>query len=1787
MDERNSKNKIGVSTTSSNSSKQKSNPHIMKKSKPLSQNSSTTPKVKKLLKHRPEKFGIVVGKEEATRLEQYTYQLNSEMRRSEIKVIKEIFPNIETQYVKMTEETEGEGLTHDVIYAGVRLAVHDAGRDTHKHMVRVLYKNKTTGVIFSDVYGITNTKSCLFPLESYKDVQVLSVGITSVKIPPIQSHLVGCKNFLRDTKIELKGEDGGMLDYMEVEGLTSQHNDCAILLFEHELNEIWKKEAEEEARQKGVHNFKWKKPRASPVKVRKDLGLPPQDELLNVGEHMDKLEEHYNAHCVVWAISEEGYEFVQVRNTTKTAPRRKYLIEGFMMDGHMFRIKTWTREKDFGTCRECGHKFKSAYDRGHHKCDGKDVVKKEILDDMTKGGRVEMVEKTWDEHWEDLRCAILQHRHASVLGAGGVGKTMMMVWKVEKEFHAVFVSTTGVSALQLPRGETFHRGLGINCGLKNRGSKYGELTLEKTQCLVIDEISMCSGHMFDLIYERVEEINRVRVNDLGYLPLSLIIVGDPAQLPPIEKLVSDDMGSGFFFNGGCYDKFQKNALKIQLTEVKRTQHVEFVEVQKKVRFGIADEQVLQFLNPLCERGRVSEEHAVYICARKDQRDRYNTAKMEQMRGRVYEFHPMFEAVKGRSGEVLMDVTKTVAKTMVHKNSHFLIDEFAHPVSIKMGMFVMVTYNVCVEQGIANGTMGRVVGLDLEEGEVHIEDNRKVRLTIPYVSTFESVPILGDENNRRLRVMFMPLIQADAITINKVQGLTLQSIIVDCSMIWEAGQFYVALSRAVNPDNVELRNFNPQRHLRANTEVCRYLWRDEYISYTHRSLVMYNSDRANVIRTYPSNEILMEDSIFYDFETAPDELRPHLGHIPYFNYIIHRWTEGGKVCEERLELIHYTPERNVSKETYDYVMSKVIERCEKFRQAKKTKDNEYVSEQEKKVAQKTMSKYASPIYLCGYNASNFDLYFIMRELSKNEAHADRFRAETVFKGRTLVCFILTDRLTGKVALKGHDLCQIAMCSLADGCESFVGEKIKGRFPHLFMAREFFKDPVRVLSQTFDLTPEDYPKKDRKDLTEADLKGFNVLENLKKYGRNDTEILVRLYEAINRKVFLPVCEADVLRFATMGSISNYMFLKNLPSSCYYKKDDHFATADHSSKTLTRLFVCDMEEEEIIRQAIYGGKTLPRQHEFMSKDMGLPYKQIMDFLGYLDISGMYVNGMDEHLYPYDKAYHATPLQIKKWNEMIKQGQTRTLMTNVHATCTMKHSDGKTPPTVDWSLFPPFFVALVDIEPNECDIEPMLGRRVNQTLLWDNSRRVGWYGSVDILINLQNRGRIHEIKRLMYWKEHEFVFHKWMQKTLELKEEGNKMNDIEAGSGDALRAFGKLLGNASYGQNLRHDHQEVVQMIGSVEDKNKFLEHVNLMDIVINNEDPNGFHMFRGETKKIPSKFLTKRSIFLGLYVLQYSRLLLNNILKDLYGELRYREEGIPLQIKYSDTDSALVHSSLLPNLHQKGWIADVNGKLTDDLCSKKLKGNDKYNFLIKDPKTGKEILQLGKVIHYLGTAPKCYGVKYIIPSGKELEITKMKGISKSNMEYYDSELGDFNDSITFDTMLEMWHNRDGTGKPIPYEFHMPNRLTKTSVKLTKEQKLRGEGVFTIQSTSMSRCLFKTLWKGRKKWADGNSLVSWGTIWAGESYEEGVLLPPVLRRRHQKILKECIRAWCAVTPEGGGVRTAWRQRFLIRKVSEEESYQENENNFCSGSESMDNESGTEEGNKTETEEEGLMEWQ
>ena len=141
---------------------------------------------------------------------------------------------------------------------------------------------------------------------------------------------------------------------------------------------------------------------------------------------------------------------------------------------------------------------------------------------------------------------------------------------------------------------------------------------------------------------------------------------------------------------------------------------------------------------------------------------------------------------------------------------------------------MLTTNIDVSDGLVNGARGTVVhvAFDSDGKTTHILvnfDNTMIGLRTRQSSRFhdiypDAVPLKkheavffarGKRGFEVTRVQF-PLTLAWASTIHKVQGLTLDEIVVDMKGVhFSAGQAYVAFSRVKKLEGLHIVNFNPK------------------------------------------------------------------------------------------------------------------------------------------------------------------------------------------------------------------------------------------------------------------------------------------------------------------------------------------------------------------------------------------------------------------------------------------------------------------------------------------------------------------------------------------------------------------------------------------------------------------------------------------------------------------------------------------------------------------------------------------------------------------------------------------------------------------------------------------------------------------------------------------------------------------------------------------------------------------------------------------------------------------
>ena len=104
------------------------------------------------------------------------------------------------------------------------------------------------------------------------------------------------------------------------------------------------------------------------------------------------------------------------------------------------------------------------------------------------------------------------------------------------------------------------------------------------------------------------------------------------QLPPVEKLIS-----GYYFNGGEYDLLYKNSYFCSLSEVKRQDNIEFIEILKRVRMAMHTKDDIKYIKNM-ENNKVDvNDLPIYMCAINKNVDEINKKYFDENKNESFEF----------------------------------------------------------------------------------------------------------------------------------------------------------------------------------------------------------------------------------------------------------------------------------------------------------------------------------------------------------------------------------------------------------------------------------------------------------------------------------------------------------------------------------------------------------------------------------------------------------------------------------------------------------------------------------------------------------------------------------------------------------------------------------------------------------------------------------------------------------------------------------------------------------------------------------------------------------------------------------------------------------------------------------------------------------------------------------------------------------------------------------------------------------------------------------------------
>lgn len=376
-----------------------------------------------------------------------------------------------------------------------------------------------------------------------------------------------------------------------------------------------------------------------------------------------------------------------------------------------------------------------------------------------------------------------------ITGSGGTGKSHIInqirQYCVSHTINFGVTSSTGVSAVNI-QGTTLHSFLRVGLAKKDHIELYNDLRsksynkfkikeLQLLEVLVLDEVSMISDILFDKLSEYLKLI---RNNNKPFGGIQMVITGDFLQLPNIE--------GDYCFHSYTWKELELETILLK-KQMRQINDSTFATILNDLRYGIVKKSAYDLLKT-----RIIDINTEYsdfdiqptiLYAKNVNVDAMNENKLQNLIDKGYktQLYPLI-------------YNKNISGIKNWIKNNYINEE---PLKLVINAQIMITYNIDPLIGICNGTRGII--RDMSETIVTIELVNGSLYNIEYITRKDD---LYEKN--LLKVSYMPIKLASAITVNKAQGLTLDKAMIDLGTdIFAPGMAYVALSRCRDLESVHL------------------------------------------------------------------------------------------------------------------------------------------------------------------------------------------------------------------------------------------------------------------------------------------------------------------------------------------------------------------------------------------------------------------------------------------------------------------------------------------------------------------------------------------------------------------------------------------------------------------------------------------------------------------------------------------------------------------------------------------------------------------------------------------------------------------------------------------------------------------------------------------------------------------------------------------------------------------------------------------------------------------------
>lgn len=421
-----------------------------------------------------------------------------------------------------------------------------------------------------------------------------------------------------------------------------------------------------------------------------------------------------------------------------------------------------------------------------------------------------------------------------------ITKTLRSQVENPEEIVCLLTAPTGTAARNI-HGQTVHSAFSIMPGLDSCSHKTLSSLRAKfsnLKCIIIDEISMLGNEGLVTVHNRLTEIIGKPQSDSLFGGVLVIVLGDLFQLPPVgqSQVYALPKNPKMRLYGSLWQHFHVATLsKI----MRQKDDIEFANLLNRIRTETHTKDDIEVLKT---RQVTTDDpeyptSSLHVFTTNSKVDQHNEKHLASTGNPVYTIEAQDMNVEHHTGQFKLQMPENPNRTAGLRQN----------IKLSQNARVMITKNIDTADGLVNGAQGTIVGfyppppddssnyipvfvlVEMDNPTIGSNARATFRRVIPPRS--KAVPIHKEEvrfSVGRYKVAQVsrrqfPLTLSWACTIHKVQGQTLDKIVISCEGRYQPGQFYVAVSRVTKLSGLFFLKFN-ENCISCNKDVTKEIQR---------------------------------------------------------------------------------------------------------------------------------------------------------------------------------------------------------------------------------------------------------------------------------------------------------------------------------------------------------------------------------------------------------------------------------------------------------------------------------------------------------------------------------------------------------------------------------------------------------------------------------------------------------------------------------------------------------------------------------------------------------------------------------------------------------------------------------------------------------------------------------------------------------------------------------------------------------------------------------------------------